>query len=714
MIVSRYLWVAACAVGLFVTRGGADDGAPGGAPVAKRVPKEVVQHGERRVDDYAWLRNKEDPAVIKYLEAENAHTAAVMAPAKGLEEKLFKEIVGRLKEDDQEVPYRKGNWVYYSRTAKGKQYPTFCRRRHVRAGDAAAPEPAEQVTLDLNSLAEGKQYYDLGASEVSDDGNLIAYAEDVAGSREFKLRVKDLRSGKTLGEKIDHVSGIKWAADGRTIFYTLQNEAKRSYRLMAHALGTPAAQDRLVYEEKDAQYELGVGRTRSGRFLVVTSASKTTAEARVIPADKPDAAPVLVAARREGHEYYVDEQGGQFYVRTNDKGPNFRLVRVAVGDPREEKWEEVLPHRDAVVLENAECFESTIALFERAEALPGLRLMNPRTGKVVPVAFPEKLCAVGPGANAEYATTAVRVEYQSMVTPRTVYDVDLGTGALALLKRREVLGGYDPAKYVTERVYATAGDGARVPVSMVRRKDYVGGGPRPMLLDGYGAYGYAADVYFSAANLALLDRGVTVAMAHPRGGGDFGRRWYDAGRMANKPNTFTDFIACADYLVNQGYTTRDTLAIEGASAGGLLVGAVLNSRPDLCRVAVMEMPFVDMLNTMSDETLPLTTQEYAEWGNPNVRAEYEWIKGYCPYTNLGAKAYPAMLVRTGINDAQVMFHEPAKYVARMRAVRTERGRTLLLKVNMGSGHGGASGRYDAIREIAFHHAFVLRELGVER
>jgi len=689
-------------------------------PVAKKVPKEIVQHGEKRVDNYFWLREKENPETIKYLEAENAYTDSVMGPAKPLEEKLYKEILGRIKEDDSEVPYRKGDWLYYSRTETGKQYPFFCRKKYRFPGEAA-PVPEEIVTLDVNKLAEGKEFYAIGDQEASDDGNMLAYTEDVTGFRQYTLRVKNLKTGKTLMDKIEKVDGVEWARDGKTLFYVIEDEAKRPYRMMRHVVGTPVENDRLVYEETDRLYDLGMGRTRKGDYIVATSSSKTTTECRIISTAQPDQPPTLIATRKEGHEYSLNQQGDQFYIRTNDKGPNFRLVKVSTNDPRQQKWEEVLPHREDVVLEGVDCFATGIAVYERANALPRMRLLDLKglaasgegaKAQAVEVKFPEAVCAIGSGTNEEYSATSVRVGYTSMLTPGTVYDVDLKTGALTLLKRKEVLGGYDPSKYVTERIYATAPDGAKVPISLVQRKDFAGK-PCPMFLEGYGAYGFPQEVYFSSSNLTLLDRGVTVAIAHPRGGGDFGRRWYDAGRMMNKPNTFTDFIACADELVKKGYTTHEQLAITGGSAGGLLIGAVLNMRPDVAGVAILEVPFVDVLNTMSDDTLPLTTQEWIEWGNPNIKAEYESIKKYCPYTNIKDQKYPKMLVRTSLNDSQVMYHEPAKYVAKMRATRTDKN-LLLLKVNMGAGHGGASGRYDALHETAFGFTFLLREVGVEK
>ena len=675
-------------------------------PVASRVPKVIVQHGERRVDDYFWLREKKDPEVIKYLEAENAYTATVMKPAEGLKEKLYAEILGRIKEDDQEVPWRKGPWVYYSKTEKGKQYPIHCRKPVDPLNGAG-----EKIILDVNQLAQGKPYMDVGDQEVSDDGHLLAYTTDQTGFREYTLRVKDLRTGQVLPDTIEHVVSMDWAADNQTLFYVKEDEAKRPYRLYRHVLGAPASADELVYEETDRIYDLYVGRTRSGAFIVATSMSKEESETRVIPAQRPTEKPRLIAPRRDDHEYYLDHWGDQFLIRTNDQGKNFRLAAAPISDPSPANWKTLVPHREDVMLEGVEAFRDAVVLMERADALPRVVLLNPGTGKSSAVKFPEPVYSVWPGTNEEYSSPAFRLTYQSFLTPSSTYDCNVTTGELTLLKRREVLGGYDPALYATQRLFATAPDGVRVPISIVYRRG-TSRGHRPLLLEGYGAYGFPQQVFFDSSKLSLLDRGMIFAIAHPRGGGDYGKRWHDDGRMKNKMHTFTDFIACADHLVNAGYTARDRLAISGGSAGGMLVGAVLNLRPDLCKVALLEVPFVDVLNTMSDDTLPLTTQEYIEWGNPNVADEYRYIKSYCPYTNLRKTGYPAMLVRTSLNDSQVLYHEPAKYVAKMRTLRTDHN-PLLLHVNMGAGHGGASGRYDALKETAFEYSFLVRELGIE-
>jgi oligopeptidase B len=679
-------------------------------PIAPRIPRQITQQGETRTDDYFWLREKENPEVIKYLQAENAYTAAVLKPAEPLKQKLYNEILARIKEDDTEVPWRKSRWVYYSKTQKGKQYPIHCRKLNADSSPAA---DVEDVILDVNALAQGKQFMDVGDEQVSDDANLLAFTTDETGFREYTLRVKDLRTNQLLPEAIPHVDAVVWAADNKTLFYVIEDDAKRPYRLYRHVLGTPRERDDLVFEETDRLYDLAVGRTRSGAYIVVTSASKEESEVRVISTARPTERPRLVAPRRHLHEYYLDHWGDHLLIRTNDQGKNFRLATAPVADPSPPNWKTLIPHRDDVMLENVEPFQDAVALFERADALPRIVLLDPRTGATKPVKFPEPVYSVSPGRNEEYSLPAVRIAYQSFLTPASTYDCNLKTGALTLLKRKEVLGGYDPTKYTSQRIYATAPDGTKIPISMVWRTDAPAAGPKPLLLEGYGAYGFPQQVFFDSTKLSLLDRGMVFALAHPRGGGDYGKRWHDDGRMLHKTNTFTDFIACADHLVKSGYTTRDQLAITGASAGGLLIGAVLNLRPDLCKAVLLEVPFVDVLNTMSDDTLPLTTQEYIEWGNPANKTEFDFIKTYCPYTNIHAAAYPAMLVRTSLNDSQVLYHEPAKYVAKMRATRTDH-HTLLLYVNMGAGHGGASGRYDALKETAFEYTFLLRELGIEQ
>jgi oligopeptidase B len=674
-------------------------------PIARKVPKIDLVHGERRVDDYAWLRRKEDPDVIAYLEAENAYAAHVMKPTEAFRDALYQEMLARIKEDDASVPYRLGAHFYYSRTEKGKQYPIYCRK-------SGALEAPEEVTLDLNVLAEGQSFLSLGAFTVSDDGTLLAYSLDYTGFREYTLYVKDLRSGELLSERIEKVTSAAWAADGRTLFYVTEDAAKRPYRLLRHRLGS--ADDVLVLEEPDALFRLGVWRSRSLAYLFVLSGSFTTTEVRYLAAGEPHADWRLVAARAKDHEYHIDHGAGlggdTFYIRTNAGGRrNFRLVEAPVADPRPERWVEVLPHRDDVMLDDIDVFRDHLVVHEREDGLPKLRVVDLATRIGHHMEFPEPTYDVTPEPNPEFDTGLFRLRYQSLVTPGSVYDYDIRERRLVLRKRTEVLGGFDPSRYRSERLYATAADGTRIPISLVTRADAPRDGSSPMLLAGYGAYGIPYPVTFSSARLSLLDRGVSYAIAHVRGGGELGKRWHDEGRMMAKRNTFTDFIAASERLIARGDTSPDRLVIEGGSAGGLLIGAALNMRGELYHAAVLRVPFVDVINTMLDETLPLTVGEFEEWGNPKIREHYESMKTYCPYSNLAARRYPAILVKTSLYDSQVMYWEPAKYVAKLRTLKTD-ARPLIFHTVMTAGHGGPSGRYDALRDTAFDYAFILTEL----
>jgi len=675
-------------------------------PVAPKKPKVDALHGDRRQDDYDWLRKKDDPEVLAYLRAENAYTDLVMKPTEPFQAALYTEMLARIKEDDSTVPFRRGRHYYYARTEKGKQYPIHCRRE----GGLDAPE---EVTLDLNALAEGHAFLSLGAYTVGDEGRLLAYTVDFKGFREYTLRVRDLATGEDLAERIEKVAAVAWTADSATLFYVTEDEAKRPYRLWRHRLG--AAADDLVYEETDALFRLYVERSRSLAYLFAASASHTSSEVRFLPSAAPGGAWTLVAAREKDHEYEVDHGvgpgGDLFYIRTNGGGRrNFRLVTAPVGDPGPARWTELVPHREAVMLEGVDVFATHYVVQEREDGLTRLRVTDLATRAAHDIRFPEPAYEATPESNHEFAARRYRFRYQSLVTPPSVFDHDVTTRERTLLKQTEVLGGYEPARYRSERVHATADDGTRIPVSLVRRADAPRDGSSPMLLTGYGAYGFPYPVTFSSNRLSLLDRGLTVAIAHVRGGGELGKRWHDAGRMLQKRNTFTDFIAAAEFLVKEGYTAHDRLVVEGGSAGGLLVGAVLNMKPELCAAAVLRVPFVDVINTMLDESLPLTVGEFEEWGNPKIRGHYEYMKTYCPYTNLGPRPYPAILVRTGLNDSQVMYWEPAKYVAKLRAVKVGDA-PVLFKINLAVGHGGASGRYDALRELAFDYAFVLWRLG---
>ncbi len=673
-------------------------------PVARKEPVTITKFGDRRVDDYFWLREKDKPEVLEYLKAENAYTDAATRHLEGFREGLYKEMLARIKETDESVPYLYKGWWYYLREVEGLQYPIYCRRM----GSMSSPE---EVILDVNELAKGRAYTGVDFLEVSPDGNYLAYGADFTGYREYTVFVKDLRSGDLLVDRLERVYDIAWAADSRTLFYTRQNAAKRPDRLLRHRLGE--AKDVLVWEEKDELFDLAVHTTRSGEWVVATAASKDTSEVRVIPAFQPEAPARVVAKRRTGHEYYVDHHGTEFWIRTNDKGRNFRLVRAPLSDPAPRNWRQVLPHRKAVMLEDFDVFKGFWVARERDDGVLKLRVTDFAGGGHHYIDMPEAVYSTGAGTNAEYDTASFRFVYQSYVTPRTTYDYDVAARTRTLLKQQPVLGGYDPALYDSAMLMATARDGTRIPVSLVWKKSLRGGGPQPLLLYGYGSYGYPMDVGFRSSRLSLLDRGMVFATAHVRGGGDRGRVWYDEGKLAKKMNTFTDFIAAAEHLVAEGWTAPDRLVIQGGSAGGLLVGAVANLRPDLFRAVVSQVPFVDVVNTMLDATLPLTTQEYAEWGNPNKEKEYKVIRAYSPYDNLAAKPYPAMLVEASLNDSQVPYWEAAKYVAKLRAVKTD-GNVVLLKTVLDAGHCGASGRYDALKELAFTYAYILDQAGLAR
>ena len=676
-------------------------------PIARKVPKVDVLHGDVRQDDYFWLREKDSPDVTAYLEAENAHAAAVLKPTEEFQTALYKEMLARIKEDDQSVPYPYRGWLYYSRTETGKQYSIHCRKR--------TPDGPEEVTLDLNQLAEGHEFLSLGAYTVSDDGRWLAYTLDFTGFREYTLFVKDLLTGEVTAERIEKVSSVAWAADSVTMFYVLEDDAKRPYRLWRHRLGAPVADDAFVYEETDALFRLGVWRSRSRGLLFAGSGSFTTTEIRWLPAAEPAADWRLVLAREKEHEYSVDHGvgpgGDVFYIRTNAGGRrNFRLVVTPMSDPRPERWQELIAHRDDVMLEDVDVFAGFYVVHERADGLMRLRITELGDDATHHVEFPEPTYEVSSDVNAEFATPNYRLRYQSFVTPASVYDYGVGGRRLVLLKRQPVLGDFDPARYRSERIHATAPDGVRVPISLVYRVGTPRDGTGPMLLTGYGAYGMPYPVTFSSNRLSLLDRGYTLAIGHIRGGGELGKRWHDAGRLLHKRNTFTDFIAVAAHLVAERYTSSDRLVIEGGSAGGLLIGAVLNLRPDLAHGALLRVPFVDVINTMLDESLPLTVGEFEEWGNPKIREQYEYMKTYCPYTNLAPRPFRNILVRTSLNDSQVMYWEPAKWVARLRALNGGHP-PLLFKINMAAGHGGSSGRYDALHELSLDYAWILGVLG---
>jgi protease II len=831
---------------------GAAMGSAGGrkmqAPLADREPVDHVIHGDRRVDHYAWMKNKKDPRVRAYLEAENAYADAQMEGTEAFQEKLYQEMLGRIQQTDLSVPYLLRGYEYYTRTEEGKQYPIYCRRpavalRTLAGGSSQAHEPEhehwgedkllqelraelrkefaedfqrredppfvkdakqgssskaarqeesvapeEEILLDLNVLATGHTYMGLGIFEVSDDNRYLAYATDTTGFRQYELEVKDLESGTLIPFHAERVTSAAWAMDSRTLFYVTEDEVtKRSNQLWRHRLeeraggqagpphGTqrreqaPAAslgmprspedvahmglggtgplaqallpvpqakprdgglhpprpeRDELLFEERDERFRMELERSRSGAYLFLVVNSHTTSEVRYLRADSPLGRFQLVAEREDEHEYYLDHHpgsasdpaGGVFFIRTNSGGRTYRLVTAPAVDPVRSRWHEVIGNRPGVMLAGLAVFRTHLVLTEREDGLPHLRIVDLTKQAASALAASQRLQFAEPaynamvGTNPEFVTQTMRFQYESMVTPRSVYDYELKTGKWILKKRQPVLGDFDTANYLSERLHAKTADGTLIPVSVVRRKDTVRDGNAPLLLYGYGSYGLSMPAVFSSNRLSLLDRGLVYAIAHVRGGGELGKPWHDAGRMHQKMNTFTDFLACADFLMAKRYTSPEGLVIEGGSAGGLLMGAVANLRPEMFRAVVSHVPFVDVLNTMLDASLPLTVGEYEEWGNPGVAEDYFYMKKYCPYTNLERKSFPRMLVKTAWNDSQVMYWEAAKYVAILRTMTTD-GNVLLLMTNMGAGHGGASGRYDFLREIAMDYAFVLREVG---
>ena len=677
--------------------------APSKPPMAEKKAKTTNIHGETLVDDYFWLREKTNPAVMAHLQAEDAYTEQIMKPTAGLQDRLYKEMLSHIKQTDTNVPYRWGDYFYYTRTEEGKQYPIFCRKK----GSTEAPE---EIVIDQNELAKGQKFMSIGLFVPSDDGNLLAYSTDNTGYRQYTLQIKNLKTGELFPERVERVNNLAWATDNKTFFYVTEDAVtKRSDKFFRHVLGTDKTD--LIYEEKDELFDIGAGRSRDKAMILVHAFSKTSTEARYLPANDPNAPLKIVLARQPEHEYDVDHRGGMFYIRSNKGAKNFRIVTAPVSDPSEKNWKEFIEHRPAVKVEGIDLFADHAVLSEWENGLQQLEVVDFKSNKRTNIKFPEPVYSAGLSSNREFNTSVVRYAYNSLVTPTSYFDYDMNTGKSTLLKQQEVPGGFDRANYKSERVFATASDGTKIPMSVVYRRGVKLDGSAPLLLYGYGSYGYSIPPAFSSSRLSLLDRGVVFVIGHIRGGGELGEEWRQAGRMMNKINTFTDFIACAEALVKMKYTSSDRLVIEGGSAGGLLMGAVSNLRPDLFKAVVSHVPFVDVLNTMLDATLPLTTSEYIEWGNPNDKPAYEYMKKYSPYDNIAKKNYPATLVKVSVNDSQVPYWEGAKLVAKLRTMKTDNN-PLLLKVNFGAGHGGASGRYDALKETAFDYAFMLWQMGI--
>jgi oligopeptidase B len=686
-------------------------------PTAKRVPTERVHHGDTVTDEYAWLADKDDPDTIAYLTAENEYTEAMTADQVALRETVYNEIKTRTKETDLSVPVRKGDYWYYTRTVEGLQYGIHCRRA-VAPGevdppptDDGNPLPGEEVLLDGNVEAGDSEFFALGTFDVSPDGYLLAYSVDLAGNERFTLRVKDLRTGTVRPDEVSNVFyGSAWSRDGAALFYLTVDEAWRPYRLWRHTLGALSSGDVIVYEEPDERFWVGVDLSRSEQWIVIDVHSKVTSEVYVIPAEVPETPPQVIRTRRQGVEYDIehDPEGNRFLILHNHEAEDFALAWTPTAEPRGE-WRELIPHTPGTRLLAVDAFAGHIVVSLRREGLTGVRVL-PVQGEPFDIALPEPLYSVGMDANPEFETPTVRLHYESLVTPDSVYDYDLRTHEMVLRKRKPVLGGFDPEQYEQHREWAEAPDGTRVPISLVCRRDTPRDGSAPTVLYGYGSYEASMDPWFSIARLSLVDRGFVFAVAHVRGGGEMGRRWYDDGKLLAKKNTFTDFVAAADHLVKAGWTSPERLVARGGSAGGLLMGAVANAAPDKFAGIVAQVPFVDALNTILNPSLPLTVLEWEEWGNPLESAEvYAYMKSYTPYENVGPGRYPAILAVTSLHDTRVLFHEPAKWIARLRTVSP--GGDYLLKTEMSAGHGGPSGRYDAWREEAFVTAWIIDRVG---
>lgn len=675
-------------------------------PIAPERPHVLEAHGDWRIDPYYWLREKQNPEVITHLEAENAYADAVMAPTAELQEKLYHEIVGRVQETDTSAPTFYKGWWTYTRTVEGLDYEIYCRRRE-------STEAPEQVILDGNQLAAGHEYFDLGYVERSPDESLVAYAADFDGSELHELRFRDLTTGTDLEDVVHGVYyGAAWSADSKTFFYVRPDDTMRPFQVWRHTLGSPAAQDVLVLQEDDQRFELSVEMTKSERYIVFTSSSQVTSECRWLKSDEPDGEPAMVEPRRAGIEYSIDDQEDRFLILTNDGALDFRLMAAPVSSPGRDAWTEVVPERPGVRLNFADVHIQHVVLGQRSDGLQRIEVLDCVTNQIHLVEQPDAAYTAFPGSSPSYDSRVMRFFYTSLTAPFSAVDYDMQTRGRTLVKEQPVRGGYDRNDYVTERLWATSLDGVRVPTSLVYRRGLQKDGGNPALLYGYGAYEHSNDPMFDPARLSLLDRGFVFAIAHVRGGGEMGREWYETGKFLHKRNTFDDFIATAEELIKEGYTNPGRLAIRGRSAGGLLIGAVLNARPDLFACAVAQVPFVDALTTMLDDKLPLTVNEYDEWGDPAELDYYRYMKDYSPYDNVHPAEYPALLVTTGLNDPRVSYWEPAKWVAKLRAVN-QGARPILLKTQMGSGHSGPSGRYESWREEAFVMSFVVSRLDLE-
>ena len=671
-------------------------------PIAPKKLHIMKINGYTLKDNYYWLRDKDDSNVIKYLKSENRYAEEMLKPAKKIEKKIYKEVIGRIKQTDLTVPYREGDYYYYKKYVKGEQYPIFCRKK-------GSLKSEEAIILDQNKLSHGHQFYNLKILSISPNGNLLAYAVDTNGSERYTLFIKNLSMGKLLSDRIYDVSDAVWANDNNTIFYDTNDSTNRTYRVFRHEIGSQQEKDEKLFQEDDSRYWVWVTKTRDKKFIILGTGSSTTSEIRYLNTNAPESKLKLIAPRAEGVEYYISSRGNEFYIRTNKDAKNFELMTAPVNDPGKKNWRVLIPGRKNIKIEDFDTFKDYLVLIERENGLEKIRVIDFADSSDYYVHFPEEDYSFWMGNNRIFDTNMLRFTYTSLISPSTVYDFNMETRKLIMRKQYEVKN-YNKNFYEAKRLFAKAKDGTLIPISIVYKKGIKRDGNNPLLLYGYGAYGSSTDPYFSVSRLSLLDRGFVYAIAHVRGGGEMGEEWYDDGKLLHKKNTFTDFIACAKYLISEKYTRPDKLAIMGGSAGGMLIGAVLNMRPDLFKVAVMDVPFVDVLNTMLDPSLPLTVGEYEEWGNPHKRKYFDYIRSYSPYNNIRAQNYPAMLVEGSLNDTRVGYWEPAKWVAKLRATKTD-SNPLLLKINLDAGHGGSSGRYDWYKEIAREYAFILYEMG---
>jgi oligopeptidase B len=675
------------------------------APVAKKINKELTIHGHTRVDPYYWLRERENPEVIAYLEAENAYTDAMMKDTKDFEGRLYEEIVGRIKQDDQSVPYLDNGYYYYTRFEKGGEYPLVCRKKGILEGD-------EEIMLNVPEMAEGHSYFQIGGYAVSPDNKVLAYGVDTVSQRKYTLYVKNLESGEIYKDAIPTTNGsASWANDNKTFFYTQKDdETLRNHKVFRHIMGTTVEADVLVHHEADETFDTFVYKTKSDKYIIIGSGSTLSDEYRFLDADNPEGEFLIFQERERELEYSVGHFGGKFYIRTNLDAKNFRLMETPVTATSKENWKEIIPHREDVLLTDLELFNDYMVVSERKEGLLNIRIIEWESGREHYLDFGEEVYVSQISTNPQFDTKLLRYAYSSLTTPNSTFDYHMESHEKTLLKQQEVVGDFDASKYEANRIYAEAADGAKIPMSMVWRKGMQQDGTNPLLLYGYGSYGYTREPAFNSARLSLLDRGFIFVIAHVRGGQIYGRQWYEDGKMFNKKNTFTDFNACAEQLIADNYTSPDHLYAMGGSAGGLLMGAVINLQPELYHGVVAAVPFVDVVTTMLDDDIPLTTGEFDEWGNPDNKDSYEYMLSYSPYDNVATKEYPNLLVTTGLHDSQVQYWEPAKWVAKLRDLKTD-DNLLLLKTNMEAGHGGASGRFEYLKEVAFEYSFLLKLSG---